>query len=285
MTQTLLFYEREDDPPTPFDAIEEALAAEGCELGGAPGAAYRPFHRLDPETGVACAGDLGPPPIEEDHLHPPRTYPGFRSVELALHIPLAVPHWHCVEIGAFVERLVDRLPRLLVLDTERTRRGEDGEEGPGPLDRVALLASWEQLHVAHTAGRSDCWRMERHRSIALWRYRRERADGRRAHPDHAWPAALALLDGESARSACLWLDPAQPLALPPVELLVVRRGEHGAGVLPADELLVAARGGRPLGIGGAVAIEPTATVRDLHARAQLMPSERFRSLGDQEWCD
>ena len=171
-----------------------------------------------------------------------------------------------------------------MLNTEDT--GEDAEqEGPGPLDRIRLLATWEQLHAAQTAGRDDCWRMDRRSSLALWRYRREQAGGREAHPELCWPGALALLDDGVARSATFWMDGGQDLALPPVELVVVRRGEGDTGVLDADRVRVAAGGGTTLDYAAATRIPATPAVRELFASGDLTPVERFRALDDSEWSD
>lgn len=283
MSLDLLFFEPADDPPTDLDDIVAALAAEpGVELHGAGD--YRPWRWRDPHTGAVCTGDCGTPPLEDDDTHPDKQYPGWRALPLALHIPLGVAHWHCVECGNLCDRLLAALPGSALLNTE-----DEGAEGdavePGPLDRIRLLATWEQLHAAQSAGRADCWRMPRRASLALWRYRRECARGRREHPDLVWPGALALLEDTTARSATFWADPDIDLALPPVELLVLRRGDDAPGVLPAAELIAAAGGGTSLGCGAATRIDATAATRALFAEAELLPADRFRALDDQEWSD
>lgn len=284
MSLTLLFYDPETGPPTPIAALEAALEDEpGGELGAPQAGGYRPWRWRDPRTGAICDGDLGLPPLEQDHQHADKGYPGWRRLPLAIHLPLAVPHWHCVEAGNLCQRLLDRLDQVAVLNTEDTAQTSE-QEGPGPLDRIRLLAAWEALHLAQTGGRSDCWRMDRRASLAVWRYRREQAQGREAHPELCWPGALALLDGGVARSATFWMDPGQDLALPPVELVVLRRGET-TGVLPAERLRAAARGGTTLDYGAATRIPSTEAVRELFASGELAPVERFRALDDQEWSD
>ncbi len=280
--QTLLFYERDDAPPTTRDELEHALELPGVELGGEPGGAYRPGRWRDAASGAWCHLDLGESPLEADEMHPSTRYIGWREVALTAQIPLSGAHWRCVEALAFVARLLARLPEVAVLDTEDTRETPDGEPGPFALARPRALASWERLHGVHHASRPTP-RMDRTASLALWRYRRERAAGRAAHPGLAWPDALVLADGDAARSACLWSDPALPLALPPVELVVVRRAED-PGVLPADEVATAGSA-KPLNQGLAAALAADARLVDLFRRARLMPAARFRALDDDDWSD
>jgi hypothetical protein len=86
-----------------------------------------------------------------------------------------------------------------------------------------------------------------------------------------------------ARSAAFWRDPAQALALPPVELLIVQR-DGAPGVLPAAEL-AAASAATPLPLGQAATIAPGAPVTALFRGAELVPAARFRALGDHDWSD
>ncbi|MDA3961100.1 MAG: hypothetical protein PF961_09940 [Planctomycetota bacterium] len=283
MSLELLFYEPEGDAPTQFDDIATVLAAElGCELPDHGD--YRPWRWRDPRTGSVCQGDLGTAPLEQDQTHDDKGYAGWRRVPLNLQIPLGVAHWQCVECGNLCDRLLKALPGTAVLNVED---GGDGDEdmAPGPLDRIRLLATWEQLHIAQCAGRDDVWRMDRRSSLALWRYRREIEQGRGEQADLTWPGALALLDGSTARSATFWADPSADLALPPVELLVIRRPNGDTGVLPADDLIAAAKGGTTLGSGAATRIASSEATRSLFAEANLLPAERFRALDDQEWSD
>ena len=278
---SLLFYEPvHDGPALGFPDLAEALDQPGVELHGDD--AYRSGRWRDPETGASCQIDLGRPPIEEDHLHPPRAYDGWREVGLNVNIPLAGPHWLCVEALQWVESLLARLPTLRALDTEDTR--QDHGEGPGPWSRPRALANWERLHQVQQEGRTDLWRMARLPSVCLWRYRRERAKGRAAITDLQWPDALVLLDQEErcARSAVLWRDPTQALALPPVELVVIPRG-NATGVVAAEQ--VSALGGGPLPFAQAQRMEPTPATAALFNDAALLPATRFKALGDHDWSD
>lgn len=278
---SLLFYEPvQDGPALGFVDLAEALDQPGVELRGDE--IHRSGRWRDPETGATCQIDLGRPPIEEDHLHPPRAYDGWREVGLCVNIPLAGPHWLCVEALQWVEGLLARVPSLRALDTEDTR--QDHGEGPGTWSRPRALANWERLHQVQQEGRTDLWRMARLPSVCLWRYRRERAKGRAAITDLQWPDALVLLDQQDrrARSAVLWRDPTQPMALPPVELVVIPRGD-ATGVLLAEQ--VSALGGAPVAFAQAQRLEPTAATAGLFANATLMPANRFKALGDHDWSD
>jgi hypothetical protein len=278
---SLLFYEPvTDGPALDHEELAAALDQPGVELSG--DATYRSGRWRDVETGATCQIDLGHPPIEEDHLHPPKAYDGWREVGLAIHIPLSGPHWLCVEALQWVEGLLARLPTLRALDTEDTRQ-EQGD-GPGAWSRPRALANWERLHQVQQEGRTDLWRMARLASVCLWRYRRERAQARAAITDLQWPDALVLLDTQDrcARSAVLWRDPERAIALPPVELVVVPR-DGATGVMPAEEL--SRLGGEALPLAQAQRLAPTRETADLFARAPLMPATRFKALGDYDWSD
>ena len=278
---SLLFYESvQEGPALGFADLAEALEQPGVELAGDD--TYRSGRWRDLETGATCQIDLGRPPLEEDHIHPPRAYDGWREVGLNINVPLSGPHWLCVESLQWIEGLLARLPSLRALDTEDTR--QDHGEGPGPWSRPRALANWERLHQVQQEGRTDLWRMARLPSVCLWRYRRERAMGRSAIRDLQWPDALVLLDQQDrcARSAVLWRDPTQPIALPPVELVVIPRG-NATGVLMAEQ--VSALGGAPLPFSQAQRLEPTAATAELFANAALLPANRFKALGDYDWSD
>lgn len=279
---SLLFYEplQNDGPPLSLDDLAEALEQPGVELHG--DAVYRTGRWRDIETGATCQIDLGQPPLEEDHVHPPKAYDGWREVGLNVNIPLSGPHWLCVEALQWVEGLLSRLPSLRTLDTEDTR--QDHGDGPGAWSRPRALANWERLHQVQQEGRTDLWRMARLPSVCLWRYRRERAMGRSAITDLQWPDALVLLDQQDrcARSAVLWRDPTQPIALPPVELVVIPRG-GATGVLMAEQ--VSALGGAPLPFAQAQRLDPTSATARLFAEATLLPASRFKALGDYDWSD
>ncbi len=278
---SLLFYEPvQDGPALGFADLAEALDQPGVDLQGDD--TYRSGCWRDPETGATCQIDLGRPPIEEDHLHPPRAYDGWRELGLAINLPVSGPHWLCVESLQWVEGLLARLPSVRALDTEDTR--QDHGEGPGPWSRPRALANWERLHQVQQEGRTDLWRMARLPSVCLWRYRRERAKGRAAITDLQWPDALVLLDQQDrcARSAVLWRDPTGPLALPPVELVVIQRG-NSTGVVQAAQ--VSALGGAPLPFAQAQRLDPTPATAGLFSGATLQPASRFKALGDYDWSD
>lgn len=279
---TLLVYETDEDPPTHRDDLIAELESLGVDLE--PGEDYRPGRWRDAHTGSWITVDIGDPRLERDDLHPATAYPGWRPVPLVLHIPLSVAHWQAVEAFAFVERLLARLPHLAVLDTEDNRQDEDGEAGPFPFQRLRALGAWERAHAAQTAGRNDLPRLARPASLALWRYRRERAAGETAHPEAVWPEALVVAEGPTAHSVAFWADRDRPLALPPVGYLILTRPDS-AGLIPVDEILTAADGGEALEHGAARLIRPGGALRDLYDRARLMPTERFAGLADGDWSD
>jgi hypothetical protein len=187
-----------------------------------------------------------------------------------------------VETLQWVESLLLQFPNLKALDTEDTKH-ENGE-GPGQWHRPRVLASWEKLHQVQNQNRTDLYRMGRLASVCLWRYRRERARARQAHPELFWPDALVVLDqvDHCARSAVLLPDPMVPMALPPVEL-VVTSSNRSALVLPADTL--SAVGGEALPIGQSQRLLPNETVTQAIAKAAALPVSRFRALGDYDWTD
>jgi hypothetical protein len=281
--QTLLLYEPADGQPSdPADVVDAVAGLPLVELDGRPGDPYRPGRWRDPETGAHCDLDVGHPPLEEDQLHPNKAYEGWRDLGVALHLPLVGPHWLCVETLQFIEALLARLPGARALDTEDTRQ-EQGD-GPSAWSRPRLLASWERLSQTQLQGRTDVRRMGRLASVCLWRYRRERARGRRDFPELHWPDAVALLDLElaQARSAALWQDPRQAIALPPVELLVIPRAD-GFSVLPAE--LLADLATEPLPCAQAARLAPNPALIAKVFQTGLLPAGRFRSLGDHDWTD
>jgi hypothetical protein len=273
---TLLFFQDERQPPIQLDSLTLALEAEeGLELDGAEGDAYRGGRWSEPATRARAVIDCGQAPVEDDPLHPPKVYPGWRQLPLTVQLPLAGPHWCAVEALAMVERLLQRLPDVGVIDTEELREPDD--DAPTPIDRLRVLASWERLIASQLAGCELLPQLPRLASIALWRYRRERrACERRAGSVMVWPEALCLVEGGRAWTCALWMDPELPLALPPVELLVIRRSAVEVGVLPVDELLTAA-GEPPAGNpAGARFVQPSAATRSLFAGAVLQPIARYR---------
>ncbi len=282
---TFLFYQPDHEQPIPPGDLEDALLDQpGLELTGAAGDAYRPGTWRHSATGATAVIDLGLAPLEDDQMHPPTTYLGWRPLALAVHLPLAGPHWRCVEALQLIERLLAALPGTRALDTEDTRSSDD-QVGPAPWSRPRALASWERLHNGQQSGRSDYPHMGRLASVCLWRYRRERASGLAARPELRWPEALALVDVSvgAARSAIIWDDPDRPLAMPPVELVVVPR-PGAPGVLLAEVLLGAAQG-EPLPFGQAARILPGPATSALFRTAELLPAARFKALGDHDWTD
>jgi hypothetical protein len=282
----ILFFESADGPRTDIGDIEHALATTPhLDLLGKPGEAYRPGEWRDPNTGAYCLVDLGESPVEHDSMHPSTSYPGWYEAPLSVHIPLAAPHWYCVEALRVVEGITAKLPQLRALDSEDTTKDEASEPGPFDWNRLRVLANWERLHLAQSASRQDLFRLERPASLAMWRYRRERARGLEQHPQLTWPEALVLLDLETgiARSAALWQEAGHALAVPPVELLVIPRSSD-PGVLPCDELLTAGAG-KPLSVAQAVEVQPSERVRNLSEKAKLMPKSRFRALNEGDWSD
>ena len=280
---TLLFFERESEPPTSMADLEDALACLPHLHWEAPaGQAYRPACFHDPATGARAAWDVGQPPLDASEPtgddHAIRSYSGWRAVPLSLQVPLVGPHWQAVTALAQVDRLLAIAPQLHALDCEDTIFDDDSDSGPFPWDRPRVIANWEKQRADHIAELSVP-RLNRAASVLLWRYRVERAAGRRTFPEHHWPDGLALHDlatGE-VRTACLWGEPSAPLALPPVDVVVLR-----GGVIPSDSLR---RLGSATGPGAAILIEPNQAVLDLHAHVEPLAASRFRGLGDEDWCD
>jgi hypothetical protein len=202
-----------------------------------------------------------------------------------VQIPLAGPHWFCVEALRVVEALLAAFPEWRALDVEDVVEDEASRPGPFPWDRPRVIASWEKLRAIQLESLGTVPRMHRRASIALWRYRRERAQGRARHPGHAWPDGAALLETASgaARSAALWLDPTKPFALPPVELLVLRTGGEPR-VVSADQAATLCGAGEPDPTGTRL-VEPGAAVDRFIAEAQARPASEYRALGDEDWAD
>jgi hypothetical protein len=127
--------------------------------------------------------------------------------------------------------------------------------------------------------------MARLASVCLWRYRRERHLGLERHPQLRWPEALVLLDADTGavRSACFWDDAAADLALPPVDLLIVRRA-GGTGIIDSAALQQA---GAPVALdcAGAAAVVANQATRHLHATVDLLATARFQALDDADWTD
>lgn len=281
---TILFYESDRSPATTVAELAEHLETiPGLTFEARPGSAYRPARWRDSATGARALWDLGQPTLKAAEDEPGaddkiRTYSGWRQVPLALQVPLAGPHWHAVVALAQVDRLLQAAPHLTPLDTEDDRRDADSDSGPYSWDRPRVIANWDGLRGVQVADLSMP-RLDRRASVALWRYRVDRAAGRLAHPEYHWPEALTLLDQSTnqVRTACLWSAGDEAFALPPVDVVVVR-----GGVVPADELRLLA------GVavqGGARLMDPTSAVMDFYVGAKPLPVERFKALGDEDWID
>ena len=281
MSMELLFYLPEDQDPIGIEALDDVIRGQSTCRMLAGDAGYRPFEWRDPATGAYCAGDIGHPPLDTDPSGEARSYPDWRPLALSLSLPLAVPHWYCVEALDLVANLLAALPGSAVLDCENTVRADDSE-GPGPLNRMALLASWEQQHLCQTATRTDLHRLARHSSLALWRYRRERTAAMAAHPDHHWPQTWVMAHGPSACTACLWPSDAQRVALPPVDCIIIERGPH-SGVLSRDELLALSDDHTPLP-AACQSLMATTISQQLDA-VDLEPTASYQMLADGDWSD
>lgn len=281
---TILFYESDQIPATRTEELAEALEMiPGLIFEARSGAAYRPARWRDAITGARALWDLGQPTLKAAEDQPGaddkvRTYSGWRQVPLTLQVPYSGPHWHAVTALAQVDRLLKAAPHLTPLDTEDDRRDADSDAGPYPWDRPRVIANWDSLRSVQIAGVAVP-HLDRRASVALWRYRVERATGRLAHPDYHWPEALTLLDHSTTqvRTACLWSASDEAFALPPVELVVLR-----GGVVPADELRLLA--GATVH-GGARLIGQSHASLTFYNGAKLLAAERFTALGDEDWAD
>jgi hypothetical protein len=276
----LLFFRPEgSQEPDASEIAERVGALRGVELGGAPGAAYRPGRWHDPATGASCHLDLGEPPLEEDTLHPPRGYAGWLPCGVALHLPLAGPHWFCVECLGLAEAILAAFPGWRALDTEDAVERDDVDPGPFAWSRPRVIADWERLRTAQLETMTTP-RLARGASLMLWRYRRESAQGRERHPDHVWPTASAALERASgrARSVSVWADPSRGLALPPVELLLLPGAEPR--VLDAERVAETC-GAVPAGVAQARLVTPSLALAQLAGVAVT----GFRALDDEDWAD
>ncbi len=280
---TLLFFRPEHD----IEPSVAEIAAAASEIPGValePGDGYRPGRWRDPETRATCVIDIGEPPIERDSMHPPRAYAGWRQLPVTVLVPIAGPHWRCVEAMRPVEALLAAFPTWCALDTEDIQEDPDAPVGPAPWSRPRVIASWERLREARIEHLGTA-RMPRRASVAMWRYLRERPRGRERHPGHAWPDAVALLDVATgaARSAAAWTDVSKPLAVPPVDVLAVVAGSH-RGVTSADQLATMC-GAADAGIALARLVGPNDDVARFLSEYPLSPIEGFKALDDEDWAD
>jgi hypothetical protein len=280
----LLFYQaiNEESELTSDHLADYLTQRGGVQLSGADGDAYRTGRWSSPDTGAWCDIDVGISPVEEDHLHPAKSYDGWRNLDLTIHVPLSGPHWLCVEALQWIEQLLAEFPQVRTLDTEDTRDGE--QDGPTRWNRPRILASWERLHQAQLQGRTVHLRMNRLTSVCLWRYRRERARGRSTYPELWWPDALAVLDTHHhcVRSAVILPQPLRAMALPPVELIIVPT-EHEPIIIEAATMSAVA--GAALSCAQAQRLEPSPAVDECLRTGEQYPRARFKALGDHDWSD
>jgi hypothetical protein len=273
--QRFQFYVPEGVGVPDLDQVAEACVGAAWEDDGA----YRPGTWRDAATGAVAVLDLGEPPIEPDLMHPPRQYAGWTPVPLSVQVRLTGPHWQAVECLAWIEGVVARLPGVSALDVEDIQATPDAEPGPFAWSRPRALASWLRQRDEQVRSRTDLARMERGRSLLLWRYRRERAAAQARHPDLCWPDTHVLRDRHdgTAVAACLWEDPRRDLALPPVAVVAVMHGDKPR-VLPAQALPA----GSDLGIAVRLA---AAALADPGLAAAQLPGDRFVVLEDADWID
>jgi len=266
-------------------AIGRRLAEDpAVTLEGEPGDRYRPGAWRDPFLGTRAEIDWGDPPLGggDEATLAERRYPDWQTVPLRFQVPLTGAHWRVLAFLRWLEGFLAEVPGLAVLDTEDVQA--EGEVGPGPLDRERVLASWKRLRDNFDAGRHDLVRLDPERSRALWRYLEERRDASDADPARVWPTVVVIAtDDGAARLGCLWRDPSQPLALPPVDLVVVTRDDE-PGLIPADEVCTAA-GDPPRSPGGTRMLDPSPALEHLHRGAHLVDPAGWRLCGDGDWVE
>ncbi len=277
--QTFLFYTPATQDAYTTTHIADVLSdCQGFEWESAWQGDYRSGLWTDAATGATCFVDVGKIPFAHDDAHAEKQYEHWKQNTLVVKIPLSSPHWHGVESLRFIQSLLDQLSGIACLDTEDTGDDED-EAGPGPLDRMRCLASWERLHVSQTNSRDDCYRMSRVSSVALWRYRRATAE-----LDCDWPQALVLLDKDVARSAVVWDEPEEYIIVPPVELAVLKTATN-TKVIDVGELISRADHVNNLDCAGAVKIPMSDQFNEIIDACVKMDLGRFKFLTDSEWSD
>lgn len=288
---SVLLYQAMDCPPPSSSLCRERLQAHGAQLTQVD--ANYACGNWEHPSGARVDIDLGRAPLQPEHpgggtVHDdphaqPKEYPGWQFLELSIHIPLLGPHWYVVEIGTWLEALAMAYQDWAFLISEDVGIEGEGGYGPGALDRLRLLQCWEHCHIEQCASLTIP-RMPRGKSLALWRYRRESDEGAKCYPQLHWPQALVIGRQDRAFSTLLWEDAQRPFACPQVDYLVLPR-DQGYGLLPADELLIAARNPAQLDYGAAVAIEPSPDITGLFAHSRLCDHRDFRALDTHEWSD
>jgi hypothetical protein len=280
-----LFRPADAHAPSLDELVALVSALPGVEIEGRPGDAHRLARWRDADTGAAGLLQVGEPPLELDTMHPPRAYRGWAPLALSLHVPLSGPHWFCVEALRVCESLLAADPVWRALDEEDIPPSPSGDAGPVPWSRPRAIASWERLRAAQIETSAAVPRMRRSASVAMWRYRREAPTGGRLHPGFHWPPVSAMRDASgAARSACVWMEPGRPLALPPVELVLIAGG--APRLIAYDDLAIAlgeAGGLSEAGIAGAALVGACPDAERLSQAAR--PAAGMVALDDDSWCD
>lgn len=276
----------------PREHIHQVLRRHGALLHASTDD-YSSGYWQDADTRAYVDIDSGPLPLHstgpatthhDDPNAQPKDYPGWTTQEVSFQIPLNGPHWFVVDIAQWLEGVLAELPGTGLLINEDT--GLEGEPGygPGAVDRLRILRCWEYCHMEQCASLATPM-MARNSSLALWRYRREYAANAARHANYSWPQALVLARQEQAYPVTVWQDCERRWALPPVEYVVIQRGEE-TGLLPSDEILTAAgEHAQILASAAAHAISPCPALQTLFNQARLMSPENFRHCHDHDWSD
>jgi hypothetical protein len=245
---------------------------------------YAPFTLLDPITGAVAHGDVGQPPdLEQDSVHPEKTYEGYHDLSTRFVIPLIAPTWIVDCACAWLNQL--DIPGLLILDIEDTRDPQ-GADGPSPMHPPRLAASWAAQHLVQCSSLTDLPRLSAAASASLFRYRQEA--GTQGNPEdtqvgsytkQSWPRVQVLGKGNQATTVCVWPIESLHWHLPPVEWVTTPSGDvysstsviAAAGDPPPDEASLA----RP------VAVRP----KDLSSVASTDVLDSWHWCGEGEWAD
>jgi hypothetical protein len=281
----LLFRSDSAREPSRLELEEQLLLIPGLALAGSSQDPYRAGTWKDPDgTHASCVIDLGEPALEEDHLHPPRGYAGWYPLPVSIHIPLFGPHWFCVEAVRMVEGLLRTDPEWRALDVEDIQETPDHEAAPFLWDRLRVVASWEKQRAVRNQQLTGVPVMNRGSSVSLWRYRRERSRAMHANPTIVFPEGVALHERRTsiARSAALWQDLAHPVAIPPVELLVI----PGPVTRVIDAQLAAnALGAGTAGMAGARMVSDPSRLASSLDQIPSRPVADFAATDDHDWAD
>ena len=256
---------------------------------------YAPFALHDPITGATGAhGDVGQPAdLEEDSVHPDKTYEGCHDLQVRLVIPLVAPTWIVDCACAWLTAL--NIPGLLVLDIEDTRDPQ-GADGPSPLHPPRLAASWAAQHLVQCSSLQELPRLSAAASASLFRYRqaaglqqaKDQTGQRNAQAsetpkttvaDQAWPRVQVLGQGNQATTVCVWPINSLHWHLPPVEWVATPGGE-----VYASSAVIAAAGDPPpdeASLARPVAVRPA----DLSEVESTDVLDNWHWCGEGEWAD